>query len=925
MNINHFNKNSFTQCLLSIGFILPFAGSVSADANVACGDGATLAGTVFGGTYTPSNNCGNNVTITTSGTKYSNSQETSNTNGIYFAQNGTHPDFIFGTGLTVSTTGNNVDLIKTNGSSGDYGSYTVMVGDNATLTATGTNSNGINIAQSANAGSGYGRVYLGQSSSVNVKSGVAVRVNLTSQAPYYNLAYIGDNSTIQSGGTGTNNQNALGYAVYAGNRDDVLTNGTASGTNAVAIIGSGSTIKTIGNNGHAVYANKGGVIQLQGSAGAVTVSTDGAGADALRAEKKLTAGNNFNALGGKIELTGDTTITVAQPDSAYAMHALGEGSVIASSQTNYYTGSVDKLYDGAGTMVNDAAKVTASTSGIYHITGNLLAESGLIDVTMTDTSHFTGITHVDVYSYSDAGGATTTDEKGVINLHIDGANSIWNMVGDSELTHLTLTGSTLKYSEPLTGTAFTPKTLTVDSHYNANNGTLVLNTVLEGDTSATDKLIVNGNTSGHTNVLINNIGGQGALTTHGIEIVEVYGNSVGTFNSSGRIVAGAFDYFVRPGTAISGANAKNWYLISDDSPTIPPVIPPVDPTPEVPEVPVIQPVAPELPTTPVVNAPVYRPEAGSYLANQAAANTLFMTRLHDRLGETQYTDILTGEQKVTSLWMRHVGGHNRFRDESGQLKTTSNRYVLQLGGDIAQWSNNGLDRVHLGVMAGYGSNNSKTQSNVTGYASKGNVNGYSVGVYGTWYGNQADKTGVYVDSWALYNWFDNDVKGDYLGTENYQSRGVTASVESGYTVKLGQHEQDTYWLQPKAQVVWMGVSAHDRRERNGTEISHETDANVMTRLGVRAYMNGHHRSDDGKDRTFQPFIEANWIHNTESDTVRMNHVSNRQAGANNIGELKIGVEGQLNMRLNVWGNVAQQLGDKGYSDTQALLGIKYSF
>ncbi|VFS47373.1 Outer membrane protein IcsA autotransporter precursor [Budvicia aquatica] len=66
---------------------------------------------------------------------------------------------------------------------------------------------------------------------------------------------------------------------------------------------------------------------------------------------------------------------------------------------------------------------------------------------------------------------------------------------------------------------------------------------------------------------------------------------------------------------------------------------------------------------------MYRPEAGSYLANQAAANTLFMTRLHDRLGETQYTDILTGEQKVTSLWMRHVGGHNRFRDESGQLKT----------------------------------------------------------------------------------------------------------------------------------------------------------------------------------------------------------------------------------------------------------------
>ena len=45
-----------------------------------------------------------------------------------------------------------------------------------------------------------------------------------------------------------------------------------------------------------------------------------------------------------------------------------------------------------------------------------------------------------------------------------------------------------------------------------------------------------------------------------------------------------------------------------------------------------------------------------------------MTRLHDRLGETQYTDMLTGEQKVTSLWMRNVGGHTRFNDGSGQLK-----------------------------------------------------------------------------------------------------------------------------------------------------------------------------------------------------------------------------------------------------------------
>lgn len=48
-------------------------------------------------------------------------------------------------------------------------------------------------------------------------------------------------------------------------------------------------------------------------------------------------------------------------------------------------------------------------------------------------------------------------------------------------------------------------------------------------------------------------------------------------------------------------------------------------------------------------------------------------------------------------------------------------------------------------------------------------------------------------------------------------------------------------------------------------------------------------------------------------------------GSRNIGELKMCVEGQLSSRLQLWGNVAQQIGDNGYSDTQGMLGMKYSF
>lgn len=50
-----------------------------------------------------------------------------------------------------------------------------------------------------------------------------------------------------------------------------------------------------------------------------------------------------------------------------------------------------------------------------------------------------------------------------------------------------------------------------------------------------------------------------------------------------------------------------------------------------------------------------------------------------------------------------------------------------------------------------------------------------------------------------------------------------------------------------------------------------------------------------------------------------------QARTKNIAELKTGVEGKINKNLNVWGNVGQQMGDKGYSDTSVTFGVKVMF
>ncbi|ELO0858800.1 autotransporter outer membrane beta-barrel domain-containing protein [Citrobacter amalonaticus] len=111
-------------------------------------------------------------------------------------------------------------------------------------------------------------------------------------------------------------------------------------------------------------------------------------------------------------------------------------------------------------------------------------------------------------------------------------------------------------------------------------------------------------------------------------------------------------------------------------------------------------------------------------------------------------------------------------------------YVLQLGGDLAQWSSNGDDRYHLGMMAGYGHVKNRTYNNLTGYRATGRVDGYSIGVYGTYYGNNVEKTGLYVDGWMQYNWFKNNVKGEELAVEKYRSQSVSVSEESGYSFFL---------------------------------------------------------------------------------------------------------------------------------------------
>ncbi|EFF1836248.1 TPA: autotransporter YcgH [Escherichia coli] len=487
-------------------------------------------------------------------------------------------------------------------------------------------------------------------------------------------------------------------------------------------------------------------------------------------------------------------------------------------------------------------------------------------------------------------------------------NTIWNMKDDSVVTHLTNSDSIINLSYD-DGQTFTQgKTLTVKGNYVGNNGQLNIRTVLGDDKSATDRLIVEGNTSGSTTVYVKNAGGSGAATLNGIELITVNGDEspADAFRQGdARIAAGAFEYQLKQ-------QGKNWYLTSYQS------VNEEDNSSEG------NSESTETPT------PVLRPEAGSYVANLAAANTLFVMRLNDRAGETRYIDPVTEQERSSRLWLRQVGGHNAWRDSNGQLRTTSHRYVSQLGADLLTGGFTDSDSWRLGVMAGYARDYNSTHSSVSDYRSKGSVRGYSAGLYATWFADDISKKGAYIDAWAQYSWFKNSVKGDELAYESYSAKGATVSLEAGYGFALNKSfgleaAKYTWIFQPQAQAIWMGVDHNAHTEANGSRIENDANNNIQTRLGFRTFIRTQEKNSGPHGDDFEPFVEMNWIHNSKDFAVSMNGVKVEQDGARNLGEIKLGVNGNLNSAASVWGNVGVQLGDNGYNDTAMMVGLKYKF
>ncbi|WP_183052352.1 autotransporter outer membrane beta-barrel domain-containing protein [Salmonella enterica] len=712
-------------------------------------------------------------------------------------------------------------------------------------------------------------------------------------------------------------------------------------------LGNASDITTSGEKGTGIYFDEGAQSTL--TASGLYLTTSGINSNGIEAHGGTISLDNHSVvhslLGGGIQ-----AITNEDSDN-HAKIFLDNSEVLAKTVGVQATGKNSAvILNSSRVTATDGAALQASDGGKISVTDGFLSGSKGIETISSGIIEFKGTTKILSESgtalkssgsgsnISGSGQAFITgnivaENEGKVNLNLnqgsvlDGSiitageaqtdiilsdKSLWVSAGSSDVTSLELDNSTLMISGTNRDHVAGSK-VTISGNYKGNNGLIVFNSVLGGDDSTTDKLVVEGDSSGSTLVSINNLGGRGAETETGIELIQVNGLSEGIFEKKGRIVAGAYEYEIVRG---EGNNYSNWYLSNRQSNPEPEPEPIPEPEPEpIPE--------PEPGPNPESQQLVFRPEGGAYVSNQAAAQLLFEHRITDRQGRI-YTDILTGEQKYSSLWMHTTAGHTRNGDTLGQLHTTTNRVATLIGGDlINETGENGKWR--LGLLGGYGNSSSNTISKITHYRASGETRGYTAGIYGSWYAEGTDTNGLWLDGVLRYSWFNNTVSGEEIESERYNTRGLTASLETGFVYPVLQSARSTLFIQPQAQVAWSGISDVNHSEKNGSKVKGSSKNNLRSRLGIKVFAEGHSALDDHTGRNFRPFIETNWIHNTRGYAVTMDGISVSQAGNRNIAELKTGVEGEFKSGLSISGNIGQQVGGKGWSDTTASIGIRYSF
>lgn len=510
---------------------------------------------------------------------------------------------------------------------------------------------------------------------------------------------------------------------------------------------------------------------------------------------------NGHDIGIKPEMVGAGTLTKQ-----------GAGTLTLTGANTYAGGTVIE----AGTLQLGDGGTTGS------LVGNV-SNDGILAFNRSDAVLFGGLVAGNGGVQQIGTGTTTLTSNSASLLGVsgvyDGILSVNGVLGGSmevrggRLQGVGQVGTTTNFAGGTIAPGNSIGTLTIAGNYIGNGGTLEIETVLGDDGSATDRLIVSGDTSGSTDVRVINLGGTGAPTTEGIKIVEVGGASNGsftllgsyTFEGAPAVVGGAYAYRLYQGGVSTPADG-NWYLRSS------------------------------LIAATGSAGPLYQAGAPIYEAYTTVLQSFSaLETLQQRLGNRSWSAgvVDTGSLpdaagSKTGIWARIIGSH---RSIDPQYSTTGadlkiGTWQLQAGTDGDLYSGK-AGTLLGGLSARFGT----ISGDVTSVFGNGTISssGYGLGGSLTWYGVE----GFYLDGQANLTGYDSTLASTSAATRLTSGNGgfsYAVSLEAGQQLELTEHWSVT----PQAQMSYSSTSYDGFTDVFGAAVSRTEGSDLKIRLGLSA-------------------------------------------------------------------------------------------
>lgn len=470
---------------------------------------------------------------------------------------------------------------------------------------------------------------------------------------------------------------------------------------------------------------------------------------------------------------------------------VGEGARINLTQE---TGSVINGDIALGGILNLIVPGTSQLAGVISGAGQLI-KSGAGTLNLSGSNSYSGATTISAGTLQ-AGAANAFSASSIVTLASGGS---LDANGFNQSLAGLVNAGTIATNAAATSTG---TTLTVQGDYVGQGGKLVLNTNLAA--SQADRLVVAGNVSGTTTLVINNAGGKGGhLTGDGLELVQVGGTSqTGAISLASTLTLGAFDYNIFRGTAADPGN-QNWYLRSAG----------------------------------------YSAAAQSVLPYASSLLTLADATL-GTLGSR------SDNRANAGWWARVVGQYGSADPQSGAAYDAGVSYdqgmdFFQTGfeGTVARgqagslnlglYGTAGRSRVDIGLTPDPVSGVSRGKARIT-------TDVYGLGGSVTY----ARAQGFYIDLVGQANVYRSRLTA--AGSQRNHGWSGTASVEMGQTVPLSQG----WSIMPLIQASWTHLDLNSFVDSSGNAISFDETSAVKGRAGLRLNRQAEWSDVSGHMRSF---------------------------------------------------------------------------